>query len=300
MGAIRGVSTDVSAGGPTRVYVVHMVKVSELGVGDDEDGDGSWTLVEAQRAMILRALATPEFTASLERLQAQAAQTAQRTIARGMAQQASAILRAARVQQAIAAASLRPALAQQLRTQRSFEPLLAQIAERQRELARVLASAATAQAVDAARAGLLTMTPDLTAALRRISAVAPVALELPGDRELDHLAGLLESGEIEPSTVEAAEAGLASDEELWSEIDRAADALSAARPWLSRARARQLVVLWVYFMIMAGLTVIAVAAPPVVGALVGAAGVGSVEAAKGAGKAFDKWRPPEDDQDSEH
>ena len=81
-------------------------------------------------------------------------------------------------------------------------------------------------------------TPSLTDALQRINEVARVHLELPDTEGIDRVSGLIDSGEIDATTLETAEAGVGSDADMAAAIDEAAAVLARERPWMSRERAR--------------------------------------------------------------
>lgn len=264
----------------------------------DDDGDDDPGLTKAQRAALVRAFSTPALTLSLERMRSQFSSIAEQVngqFARVLAAQLEPVLRLTTMQTSFAE-SLQPVIKQQLDTRRMLEPLFTQIAERQQQWVKALVVPLAANARTQAQLAGLLVTPELTAALERINEVARLRFELPDQDGLDRLSGLVESGDIEPSTLEAAEAGVASDVDLSAAIDEAADVLARERPWLSRERARQVVVVWVWLMWTAGLVAIAVAAPPIVGTIAGAAGLAaSKDAAKRAGERFDKSFPPEDE-----
>lgn len=136
---------------------------------------------------------------------------------------------------------------------------------------------------------------EFTEALRRINELARVPVTMPNDDGITRLAELIDTGEIDEETLSTAEAGVASDADLSAAIDDAAEVLSRSRPWISRKRARQLIVFWVWFMWSAALVVATVAAPPAVAALHAATGLPNGHAAaKRAGEEFDKRYPPED------
>lgn len=98
-------------------------------------------------------------------------------------------------------------------------------------------------------------------------------LDFPDMDGLDRLSRLIDSGEIDATTTETAEAGVGSDVDIVVAIEEAAEVLAHERPWMSRERARQVVLVWVWLMWTAGLVAIAVSAPPIVGTIAGAAGL---------------------------
>lgn len=255
------------------------------------DGDdGEPRLTDAQRAALLRAISTPVLTASLEGMQSQF-----RSIAAQVAAQLEPVLMASRIQPSIGE-SLRPLIEQQLNTRKLLQPMFAQIAAQQQQWAETLAVPLMANAQMRARIAGMLVTPELTAALQRINEVAGVRLELPNTDGIDRVSGLIDSGEIGATTLETAEAGVGSDADMAAAIDEAAEVLARERPWMSRERARQVLIVWVWLMWAAALVAIAVAAPPIVGTIAGAAGLaGSRDMAKKAGEEFDKRFPPEDE-----
>lgn len=263
----------------------------------DDDDDDDPGLAEEQRAALVRAFSTPALTLSLERVQSQLSPIAEQVngLGRVLAAQLGPVLRASQIQTSIAADSLQ-LVSEHLKARRMLEPLFAQIADRQQQWVKGLVVPLATIAQVQAQLACTLVTPELTAALERINEVSRLRLEIPDADGLDRLSGLVESGDIEPSTLEAAEAGVASDVNLSAAIDEAANVLARERPWLSRERARQVVVVWVWLMWTAGLVAIAVAAPQIVGTIAGAAGLAaSKDATKRAGEEFDKRFPPEDE-----
>ncbi len=266
--------------------------------GADED-DGGLRLTDEQRAALLRAISTPALIASVERMHSQFRSLAEQvngSFGRAVAAQLEPVLRATRMQTSIGA-SLRPLTEQQLDTQKLIEPIIAQIAAQQQQWAEKLAVPLMANAQFQARMASMLVTPELTAALQRINEIPRVRLKLLDTDRIEQVSGLIDSGEIDATTLETAEAGVTSDAHMATAIDEAAALLARDRPWMSRERARQVVVIWVWLMWTAGLVAIAVAAPPIVGTITGAAGLaGSKEVAQKTGKEFDKRFPPQDKQ----
>lgn len=262
------------------------------------DGDDEPRLTDEQRAALVRAISTPALTASLERMQRQFRSMADQVngaFGHTMAAQLGPVLKASRIQTTIGE-SLRPLIEQQLNTRKLMEPMFAQIAAQQQQWAKTLAVPLMANAQLQARMAGMLVTPELTTALQRINEISRVRLELPNEEGIDRVSRLIDSGEIDAATLETAEAGVGSDADMAAAIDEAAEVLARERPWMSRERARQVVIVWVWLMWTAGLVAIAVAAPPIVGAITGAAGLpGSKDVAKKAGKGFDKRFPPEDE-----
>ncbi len=210
------------------------------------------------------------------------------------------LLQASRVWNEALLETIQPQLsayvAAQKQMQLVLEPMLAQIAERQREWAKALAVPLMAHAQTQSQLAGLVVNPEFTRSLERISALSRLRLELPDDAGFDRLSELLDEGKIGAETVSAAEVGLAADAELSAAIDEAANLLSSGRPWISRKRARQIVVVWVWLMWTAALTVVAVAAPSTIATYMSLAGLpAGQEAAKKAGAEFDRRYPPGDE-----
>lgn len=270
--------------------------MATLTAADGDDGEPR--LSEEQRAALVRALSTPALTASLERMQSQFRSIAEQvngSFGRAVAAQLEPVLRASRIQTSIGE-SLRPLIAQQLSTRKLMEPMLAQIAAQQQHWAETLAVPLMANAQLQARMAGMLVTPELARALQRINETARVHPELPDKDGIDRVSKLIDSGEIDATTLETAQAGVGSDAAMAAAIDEAAEVLARERPWMSRARARQVVIVWVWLMWTAALVAIAVAAPPIVGTITGAAGLaGSKDVAEKAGQEFDKRFPPEDE-----
>ena len=258
--------------------------------------DGEPRLTDEQRAAILSAMSTPALTASLERVQSQLRLISERVnglVGRAVAAQLEPVLRASRIQTSISE-SFRPLIEQQLNTQKLMEPMLAQIIVQQQQWAEKLAVPLMANAQLQAGMARMLVSPELTSALQRINEASRVHLEFPDTDGFDRVSELIDSGEIDGSTLETAEIGVGSDESLVVAIDEAAEALARERPWMSRERARQVIVVWVWLMWTVCLVAVAVAAPPIVGTVVGATGLaGSKDVAKKVGKEFDKRFPPE-------
>lgn len=97
--------------------------------------------------------------------------------------------------------------------------------------------------------------------------------ELPNAAGLDRPAGLIDEGEFDAEVLSAVDAGVSANTELSEAIDEAAEELSRAWLRISRRRARQMVVVWVWLMWTAALTVVAVAAPPTIATFVSLAGL---------------------------
>jgi len=256
---------------------------------DDDDQPG---LTDAQRAALVNAVSTPAFRRSLEQLQEQinrplagALQRINEQAAATIAAQMEPVLRASRLQ-----------LAAQNQMRAALEPMFAQIAARQREWAQALTVPVLASVYTHPQITGLVVSPEFTRSLQRISELSRLRVELPDTDGVDRLLGLLDEGEFDAETLSAAEDGVAADTELSEAIDEAARVLSSARPWISRKRARQMVVVWVWLMWAAALTVVAVAAPTAIATFVNFTGLpAGMEAAKRVGTEFDRRFPPIDD-----
>lgn len=175
-----------------------------------------------------------------------------------------------------------------------LKPFMVQVAAQQRSMAKSLEVPLARYAEAQSR---LIMTPELTRAMERLRTASRVHLELPDEDGLDRLARLIDDGEISPDTVSAAETGLAGEAELSEAIEDAAEHLHASRPWISRARSRQIVMVWVWLMWTAAAATIVLTSPAEVGAVLGMSGVATADkGAAGAGKLFDKFRPPDEER----
>ncbi|UZJ26843.1 hypothetical protein RHODO2019_18345 (plasmid) [Rhodococcus antarcticus] len=272
--------------------------------GDDDDDAG---LTEEQRAALVRAFSTPAFTRSMEQLRQQissplegALQQLNQQVTAGVTAQLEPVLRASRLRNEALMKAIQPQLSAQvaapLRMRAVLEPMFAQIAERQREWAKALAVPLMANAHIQSQLAGLAVNSEFTRSLDRVSALSRLRLELPDAAGFDRLSELIDEGEFDAETLSAAEDGVAADAELSAAIDEAAEVLSEARPWISRVRARQMVVVWVWLMWTAALTVVAVAAPSTIATYVSLAGLpAGKEAAKRAGEQFDRRFPPEDE-----
>lgn len=268
------------------------------------DGDGDQPgLTDEQQAALLRAMSTPALTASLERMQSRFRSIAKQvngSVGRTVASQLEPVLKASRIQTSIAE-SLRPLIEQQLSTRKLMEPMLAQVAAQQQQWAEKFAVPLMANVQQQEHLAGRLVTPELADALQRINEIARVHLDFPDMDGIDRVSGLIEAGEIDATTLETAEAGVGPDVDMVAAIEEAAEVLARERPWMSRERARQVVLVWVWLMWTAGLVAIAVAAPPIVGTIAGAAGLaGSKDVAKKAGEEFDKRFPPKDRPESAH
>lgn len=264
-------------------------------------------MTEEQRAALVRAFSTPALTSSLEQLRKQIKsplagpfQQLNQQVTAGFAAQLEPVLKASRLRNEALVKAIQPPLfahvAAQFRLRPVPEPMFAQIAERQREWAKALAVPLMANAHIQSQLAGLVVNSEFTRSLERITELSRLRLELPDTAGFDRLSELIDEGEFDAETLSAAEAGVAADAEFSAAIDEAAEVLSQARPWISRKRARQMVVVWVWLMWTAALTVVAVAAPSTIATYVSLAGLpAGQEAAKKAGEEFDRRFPPEDD-----
>ncbi|WP_162959296.1 hypothetical protein [Micromonospora tulbaghiae] len=130
-----------------------------------------------------------------------------------------------------------------------------------------------------------------------ISATRDRSYSVPSEEGVHRLEELVDSGEIPESGLASVEARVAEDNELRMAVDGAAASLAASRPWLTRKRARQVVVVWVWVIWSAGLVLLSLV--PVVGAIPGAVGLDSKSASGVAGKTFDRAFPPQKDGEEE-
>lgn len=261
-------------------------------VGDDDDR--AWLSAEL-RAKLMGSISTRSLAASLrpsvrlphaiiEQLNDSAGRVAQVQVANLLDSQSF---------KTSLAASIRPVEAQALDTRELVEPMLTQINARQQQWARQLSVPVLNSGQLKASSAVTLASPQLAASLQRINGIIGVRLEFPDANGIDRLAELIASGEIDKSTLEAAEGGVSPDADLVDAIDEIADVLTSQRPWLSVKECRRIVMLWVWLMWTACLVGIALYAPPVVGAVAGAGLVGSNDVAKKAGETFDKHFPPE-------
>lgn len=272
---------------------------TKTAAGTADDGDEP-KLTKEQREALMRAVATPELISSLQNFsKVTAGIVKQFSVSPGLL----AIAEQSRRQQAQLARAMVPSMEATLGLQKMMEPITRSIAMQQQQWARQLSVSVLAGLdLQPKLAGLL-VNSELTLAMQHISELARVRLQIPDEEGISRIRGLIDSGEVDEETLQAAEQSIAEDTELSDAIDVAAETLSRAKPIISRKRARQIIVFWVWLMWTAGLVAIAVAAPPTVAAIPGAAGLGGgPSAAKRVAKEFDKRYPPQDDppQDEEN
>jgi len=263
--------------------------------GDDDRID-----LGAFHADLTRAVATPALTASLVALDAQVqdlAASVSRTLAAQVAPVALAALAAQRQQEELVREFAGAVLSKQ-RLDEALRPMSEEIAAAQTRWASALAVPVMAQARLTASIAGLVVTPELTAALDRINDVVRVRMVFPDGDGIARLDSLITSGDVDADILAAAEAGVASDVELSAAIGAAADVLAAARPWIPRERARQLVTFWVWAMWSAALFAVSVLAPPEVVTALGAMGAPAANTVAGrAREEFDRRYPPADGTD---
>lgn len=263
-----------------------------MAAGDDDDQP--WLSAEL-RAKLMSSISTPSLAASLRPSVRQAHSIIEQLNgAAGRAAQAQvATLLNSQSFQTSLAASIRPVSEQALSTRNMLEPVLTQITAQQQQWARQLSVSVMKSSQLQVSSAMPLASPQLTASLQRINEIIGVRLEFPDAGGIDRMSELIDSGEIDTSSLEAAEVGVSSDADLVEAIDEVADILTTQRPWLSVKECRQIVVLWVWQMWTACMVGIALYAPPVVDAVAGAGLVGSNDVAKKAGETFDKHFPPE-------
>ena len=146
----------------------------------------------------------------------------------------------------------------------------------------------------------MVVSSEFTETLHRIHDVAAVSLTMPTEEGLNRLSELVETGEIDDEALESAERGIAANVELSAAIDNAAEILSADKPFISRRRARQIIVFWVWLMYSGALFAVAVLTTPAVAAIPSAIGLTSAPAAARAVSL--RILPSKDDEasDTEH
>ncbi len=249
--------------------------------GAADDGDDT-PLTPEQREALRRAVSNPALMEALKR----AAPTLAAFNRQALISVAPALERL-REQQRQMAQSIAPLISRQVQMSNILAPIADQVAASQRNLAKQLSLNLNSLVVNPA---------ELAEAFERISRIASVGLTMPTDDGLARLADLIDAGEIDEDALDYAEESVAANTELSESIDDAAEMLSRTRPFISRRRARQIIVFLVWFAWTAGLVTIAVIAPSEIAAIPGAAGIAAGSAAaKRAGREFDKRYPPEDE-----
>lgn len=259
------------------------------------DDDGQPWLSAELRAKLMSSISTPSLAASLRPSVSQAHSIIEQlngSAGRAAQAQVATLLNTQSFQTSLAA-SIRPVSAQALSTRKLMEPVLTQITARQQQWARQLSVSVMENSQLQVSSAMTLASPQLTASLQRINEIIGVRLEFPDASGIDRMAELIDSGEIDTSTLEAAEVGVSSDAILVEATYEIADILTSQLPWLSVDECRRIVVLWVWLMWTACMVGIALYAPPVVDAAAGAGLVGSNDVAKKAGETFDKYFPPE-------
>lgn len=189
--------------------------------------------------------------------------------------------------------AMAPLLESKTRLEQVFAPLTEQIAGLQLDVASSLNVAVLASAQWQGNVAKLALGREVGEALQRITDLASIKLAMPTSDGVTRLAELIDAGEFDNDLLDEAEESLAGDVELSEAIDQAADALAAARPYLSRDRARQIVVFWVWLMYGAGLWAVAVFGSPALVAVPAALGA---PAAPQAARAVADRLVPRDDE----
>ncbi len=259
------------------------------------DDDGQPWLSAELRAKLMSAISTPSLAASLRPSVSQAHSIVEQlsgSAGRAAQAQVAALLDSQSFQTSLAA-NIRPVSEETLSARKLMEPVLTQITARQQQWARQLSVSVIENSQLQASSAMTLASPQLTASLQRINEIIGVRLEFPDASGIDRMAELIDSGEIDTSTLEAAEAGVSSDPNLVQATYEIADDLTSQLPWLSVEECRQVVLLWVWLMWVAAVVALATEMP-VVSAAAGAAGLPSAKnVAKKAGETFDKRFPPE-------
>lgn len=199
-----------------------------------------------------------------------------------------------RVQQQQLAKSITPIVIAPVQMQRIMAPLVEQAARIQREMASSLRVPVLAKPLVQTRIPGMVVSSAFTETLHRIREMAAVSLTMPTEEGLNRLSELVETGEIDDETLESAEQGIAANVELSAAIDDAAEVLSVNKPFISRRRARQIIVFWVWLMYSGALFAVAVLTTPAVAAIPGSIGLASAPAAAKAVSL--KILPPKDDE----
>ncbi|WP_166509571.1 hypothetical protein [Blastococcus sp. TF02-8] len=231
-------------------------------------------LTPEQRRAIERLQRDPALRAALQRAAEVAA-----TVPPGALENLASGLEVFRRRQRDIAALAAPALRTILQQVQLAQPALEQIARAQQEAAERLRVAVLAYADIHAAMARAVGTVDFATALGRIAEAVSVPMPVPTEDGLTQVADLIERGDVDEETLVEAERGLAGQEELTEAIDAAAGALAESRPFLSRDRARQIVVFWVWLMYGTALWAVAALTDPVVAAVPGAIGLPSAPAA---------------------
>ena len=229
-----------------------------------------------------------------------AAQSALSKIGAGIAPSAlaglSPVFVRIREQQASMLAGLAPLFESQTRLKELFTPLAEQIAGMQLGVASSINVAVLASAQWQSNIAKLAVGSEVGEALQRITELASMRLALPTTDGFSRLADLIDAGEVAEELLSEAEEGVAADAELSEAIDRAADALAASRPFISRDRARQIIVFWVWLMYGAGLWAVAVFGGPALVAV--PAALGAPAAPQAARAVADRLIPREEEDES--
>jgi hypothetical protein len=250
--------------------------MAKTAVGAPDPGESWVALNEAQRRALLGAIDSPGFRRMID------------TSANIARVYASAVEPIAKQQRAMLAAT-----ASYVRVQEQAAKVLGPaLDEIQQQLTSTLRIATAFQ--DQTRMARAILGNDVAEAMRRVNAAASVRIGVPTEEGLSRVADLLDSGDIAQDAVAETETSISADEALSAAIDDAVDAITRSRPMLTRRRARQIVLAWVYLMWAAGVFLLNMTVPAA-GAAAGALGLGAPLAAGAAGKAFDKALPPDAD-----
>lgn len=259
-------------------------------------GDDETPLTPEQREALRRAFSNPALAETI-RQATKALEVANRQITASVLSGVAPALERWREQQRQIARSIAPVINTRVQMKEFLAPLGDQIARYQQDMAQQLSVAVLANAQLQTRMTNLVVSAEFTDALRRINDIAAVRLSVPTDDGITRISDLIDAGEIDEESLHDAEEGVAGDVELSEAIEAAAEALSKSRPVLSRKRARQIVVFWVWLTYAAGLWAVAALTNPGVAALPGALGLPAAPAvAQAVGR---KVVPPSEDEAAE-
>jgi hypothetical protein len=248
------------------------------GAADDEPG-----LTEEQRETLRRAFSSPAWLQQAESTFSALNKQMSSTILKGF----SPVLEKWRDQQRQLAQAVMPLINTQAQIQIAMAPVIERTERFQREMASSLSVPIMANAQ------FQTWAVDMAEALQRINDVTAVKLAMPTEDGFRRLSDLVEGGEIDEETLGVAEQGIAADVELSAAIDSAAEILAKSKPFISRKRARQIIIFWVWLMFGSVLYVVAVLTTPALAAVPAAFGL---SAPAGAKVVSNKLFPPEADE----
>jgi len=227
---------------------------------------------------------TPALRASIDQL----AEQITKPLSRTLAAQLEPALRVTRLQ--VPPETFQSITRNQSAIRKSLNPVMLQIAGQQKEwLEQILAP--LTKSIELPRITVDPLAnPELTAALQRISENLRVPLSFQDGQSFGRVSELIDAGEIDETVLEAAELGLGTDGDLQASIEKAAEVLATEHRWMSRARARQVVVVLVWLMWVGVLVGIEFLNVPIAGPVVGA-----LDPKERTRKTFDKIFPPEED-----